>query len=115
MRLHLEHCIQMWSPQYRRNVDLLECIQGRATEMIQGMELLSYEGRLRELGLLSMEKRRLWGNLRAAFPKGGYKKEGDRLISRICFVRTRENGFKLKEGRLKLGRNFYKVSKKVLQ
>ena len=58
-RLHLEYCIQMWSPQYRRDTDLFEHIQKRATEMIQGMEHLSYEDRLRELGLFSLEKRRL--------------------------------------------------------
>ena len=43
VRTHLEYCIQMWSPQYRRDVDLLEHIQRRATKMIQGMEHLSYE------------------------------------------------------------------------
>ena len=37
VRSHLEYCIQMWSPQYRRDVDLLECVQRRATKMIQGM------------------------------------------------------------------------------
>ena len=53
----------MWSPQYRRDVDLLERVQRWATEMI-----LPYkEDRLRELGLFSLEKRRLWGDLRVAF------------------------------------------------
>jgi len=47
VRPHLEYCIQMWSPQNRRHMELLECIQRRATKMIQGMEHLSYEDRLR--------------------------------------------------------------------
>ena len=49
----------MGGPQYRRDVDLLECIQGRATKMIQGMEHLPSEDRLRELGLFGLEKRML--------------------------------------------------------
>ena len=56
MRRHLEYCTKMWSPQYRRDIDLLECIQRRATKMIQRMENLSHEDRLRELGLFSLEK-----------------------------------------------------------
>ena len=73
--------------------------------MIQGMEDLSYKDRLRELGLFNLEKRRLWGDLIAAFQylKGSYK-ERDRLYSRICFGRTMGNGFKLKEGRFRLDR-----------
>ena len=38
MRPHLEHCIQIWSPQYRRDMDLLVHVQWRATKMMQGME-----------------------------------------------------------------------------
>ena len=49
--------VQIWSPRYRRDMDLLECIQRRATEMIHGMEHLSHEDRLRELGLFSLERR----------------------------------------------------------
>ena len=68
--------------------------------MIQGMEHLSYAYRLRELGLCSLEKRRLRGDLIAAFQylKGSYGKEGQRLFSRICGNRTKGNGFKLREG-----------------
>ena len=46
----------MWCPQKRSSVDLLECIQRRATKIIQGIEYLSYEDMLRELGLSSLEK-----------------------------------------------------------
>jgi len=49
----------MCSPQYRREVDLLECILRKTTSMVQCMKHISYEDRLRELGLFSMEKRRL--------------------------------------------------------
>ena len=60
VRPHLEYCIQTGSPQYRRDMDLLKCIQRRATKMIQGMEHLSCKDRLRELELFSLEYRRLW-------------------------------------------------------
>ena len=103
VRPHLVYRIQMRSPQCRRDMDLLEGIQRRATKIFHGMEHLSYESRLRELGFFSLGKRRLQGNPREAFQylKESYRKEGDRLFSRVCADRTRVNCFKLREGRFR--------------
>jgi len=68
--LHLEYRVQTRSPQYRRDTDPLERVQRRATKMLQGMEHLSYEERLRALGLLSLENRGLCGDLILSKSKG---------------------------------------------
>ncbi|KAJ7403953.1 hypothetical protein BTVI_74241 [Pitangus sulphuratus] len=104
VRPHLEYCV-------KKDMNLLEKVQRRATEMIRGLEYLSYKDRVIELGLFIMEKRRLWGDLIVAFQylKKAYKKEGEQLFAQEDSDKTRGNGFKLKEERFRLAvrRKFY--------
>ena len=95
MRPHLGCCIQLWGLQHK-DMEELERAQRRATRLIRGLEHLSYKDRLRELGLFSLEKRRLWGDLIVAFQclKGAYRKAGEGLFVRGCSDMARGNGSK---------------------
>ena len=110
LRPHLEYCTQAWVPQYRKYVEFLEWVQRRATKMIRGLEHLSCAERLRELGLFSLEKRRLWGDLIAAlqYLKGTYKQETECLFKIVDRDRAMGNSLKPRqeEFRLDIRRKF---------
>ena len=85
-------------------MELLELVQRRAMMMIGGLEHLPYEDRLRELGLFSLEKRRLREDCIAAcqYLKGTYRKAGEGHFIRACSDRKRGNDLKLGEHRFRL-------------
>ena len=58
VRPHLEFAVQAWSPWTAADKDVLEKVQKRAVRMVSGLRADTYEDRLKELGLLSLEERR---------------------------------------------------------
>ena len=67
VRPHLEYCIQAWRPYQNEDIDKLERIQRRATKLIPELKHLSYERRLLECRLTTLETRRLRGDLIEVF------------------------------------------------
>ncbi|GAB0186483.1 mitochondrial enolase superfamily member 1 [Grus japonensis] len=63
VRPHLECWVQFWAPWYKRDMDILERVQQRATKMMKGLEHLSYEERLRKLGTVEHGKEKARGDL----------------------------------------------------
>ena len=101
VRPHLEYCIQAWSPYLRKDIDMLEKIQRRATKLIPGLRDLRYEERLKECGLTTLETRRLRGGDQIEVFKilNGYENIDSNIF------------FEIKESKITRGHNFTLVKK----
>jgi len=101
---HLECCQQVWAPPYKKDVKVLERVQRRATQLVEGLEGTSWEERLRALGLSSLAKRRPRGDLiaLASVSRRGHGEGGAELSSLVPRDRMLRNGSKLHQGRFTL-------------
>ena len=64
---HLKYCVQAWRPYLTRDIEMLEGVQRRATMMVYGLNDLTYEQRIRRLGITTLETRRIRGDLIEVF------------------------------------------------
>jgi len=63
VRTHLEYCVQSWNPYFVKDEEVLEKIQRRATKCVKGTKNKKYTEKLRDLGLTTLKRGRIRGDL----------------------------------------------------
>ena len=103
VRPHLEYCVQFWSPYYRKDIIKLERVQKRFTRMLPRLDGLSYKERLDRLGLFSLKRKRLRGDLIEVYKimTGIDQLDSQYLFPKVGNSKTRGYRFKVRGERYK--------------
>lgn len=116
VRPHLEFCTQAWSPWYEEDKALLEKVQQRAIRMVSGLRAHTYDERLKELNLTTLEERRHQADMamvhrimhgHGGLDPGTWFEESS--IHRSTRSTADPMNIKVKSGRLELRRQFFSV------
>ena len=114
VRPHLEYCIQTWRP-YRKDIDTHERIQRRATKIIPKLRDLSYDERLKECGLTTLETRRLRGDQIEVFKMlNGYENIDRNMFFSLKDSRTRGHEVKLVKDKRRLDIRKHSFSQRTI-
>ena len=117
VRTNVEYCVQFWSPNYRKDINKLERVQRRFTRMLPGFRHLSYRERLNKLGLYSLERRRLRGDLIEVFKilRGIDRVDVNRLFPlRVGEIQTRGHDLRVRGQKFKGNTRGYFFTQRVI-
>ena len=104
VRPKIEYCVQVWCPYLKKDIENIERVQHRATKLIGECAGLSYNARLDRVGLITLEKRRLRGDLIQVFKliKGIDNIDYNKFFKLVDNSRTRGHRFKIVKVRSRL-------------
>jgi len=112
VRPHLEYCVQAWSPHYYKDINKIEKVQKRAVNMIKDIRSIDYTGKLRELNLFSMSRRRMRGDMIEVYKILSGKEKIDKsnlfnIVDSPIYLRGHKYKIQKKCVRTDIRRNFF--------
>jgi len=112
VRPHLEYCIQAWSPFLQKDIVCMEQVQRRATKLVEGFRKFDYDTRLKKLGLTTLEKRRMRGDLIETFKiltdrEKISKQDFFDVRQKDYYLRGHSHSLEVKRSRINIRSNFF--------